>query len=63
MNGSLLNKRATRKFILDQWAKRRKHWPCERVSTEAMDIIEAKLRSMIISMIEGHPSIGKTFRP
>ena len=62
MNG-LLNKKATRKFILGKCASIRPYWPCERVSAEAMEVIDAKLRSMIIGMVEGHPSLGKTFRP
>ena len=62
-NTALLNRRATRKFILAKAARLRPGWQCERVSTESMDIIEAKLKNMIISMVEGHPSLGKTFRP
>lgn len=63
MKNSLLNKKATRKFILAKCASIRPDWPFERVSAESIDVIEAKLRSMIVSMVEGHPSMGKTFRP
>ena len=62
MNG-LLNRKAAKKFILDKAADIRIGWPCSRVSKEGLDVIEAKLRMMIISMVEGHPSVGKTFRP
>ena len=59
----LLNRRAARKFILQKVASMRPYWPCTRVSQESLDVIEAKLRSMIISMVESHPTLGKTFRP
>lgn len=59
----LINRRQTRKFILEKCRSIRRGWQCTRVSEEALMVIDAKLRSMIISMIEGHPSIGRTFRP
>ena len=59
----LLNQKHTRQFILEKAARLRPGWKCERVSAEALEHIEAKLREMIIRMVESHPTIGRTFKP
>jgi len=57
----LINKLETRKFILAKARALRPDWKAERVSVEALDIIEARLRAMIGGMVSDHPTIGKTF--
>jgi hypothetical protein len=63
MSASLLNKAKVRQYILDTTARLRPGWTCTRVSGEAVDRIEAKLRAMIRTQIQGHPTKGQTFRP
>lgn len=59
---SLLNTEHTKQFILYKTQRLRPGWDCTRVSKEAIEQIEAKLRVMIIQMVESHPTVGKTFR-
>jgi len=59
----LLNRAATKKFILDRFKSLRAGPPITRVSKEALDTYEAKLRNMIDGDIMSHPSIGVTFKP
>lgn len=59
---SLLNKAATKTFILEKFKSMRPGMPIERVSTESLEKIEAKLRSWLIEEVRRHPSIGKTFK-
>lgn len=59
----IINKARTKKFILAKCESMRPYWNCTRVSAEALEVIDARVRSMIISMVEGHPTLGQTFRP
>jgi hypothetical protein len=59
----LLNRAATKKFILDRYKALRAGPQMTRVSKETLDTYEAKLRNMIDNDIMSHPSIGKTFKP
>lgn len=59
---SILNQAATKKFILDKFASMRPGMPITRVSQEAIEKLEAKLRAWIIEEVDRHPSIGKTFK-
>jgi len=61
---SLINRAATKKFILAKIAQLRPGMEEQltRVSKEALDIYEARLRSMIEDDIMIHPTRGKTFR-
>lgn len=59
----LLNRAATKKFILSRFKALRSGQPMTRVSKEALDTYEARLRNMIDRDIMSHPSIGKTFKP
>jgi len=59
---SILNRSATKKFIIAKFKSLRGDMPITRVSTEALDILEAKLKTMIIEEVRQHPSIGKTFK-
>lgn len=60
---NLLNQVSTKKFILNRYKALRAGPPMTRVSKEALDTYEAKLRNMIDSDIMSHPSIGVTFKP
>ena len=59
---SLLNRKATRDFIL-QTVRQRRAWKCSRVSKEALDHLEFELRQRIRELVHQHPSAGQTFRP
>jgi hypothetical protein len=59
---NLLNKSATKKFILAKFKSLRPGMPITRISIEALERLEADLRAKIIFEVRRHPSIGKTFR-
>jgi len=59
----LLNRTRVREFILDTTKRVRPGWTCTRVSEQALDQINARLRALVIQMIESHPTLGKTFKP
>lgn len=59
---NLTNRAGLKKFILQRFGEIRA-FSMERVSSEALDTYEAKLRVMIEADIRNHPSIGKTFKP
>jgi hypothetical protein len=58
---SLLNKKATRDYILKKCDKTRLGWDCKRVSKSALDEIEAFMRVKLDEAIHRHPTVGKTF--
>jgi hypothetical protein len=58
---SILNKKATKAFILAKFENLRPGMPITRVSKEALEKLEARLRADIIFEVKRHPSIGKTF--
>ena len=57
----LLNRKATRQFILSM-AEAKRPGMFTRVSASVMADYEARLRVWITDDIERHPSIGTTFR-
>ena len=61
---SLLNRKATKNFILKKIAALRPGMESRitRVSSQALDDFEARLKASIEFEIMRHPSIGKTFR-
>lgn len=59
---SILNRAATKKFILDKFKSLRPGMPITRVSAEAIEKLEAQLRAVIIFEVNRCPSIGKTFK-
>jgi hypothetical protein len=61
-NGSLLNKKAVKHFILAKLESKRPHLGITRVGGDVYDQLDARLRAIIIGEIERHPSIGKTFK-
>lgn len=58
----LLNRSATRDFILAKFKSMRPGMPMDRVSILALDWYEAMLRAIIIEDVKRHPSIGVTFK-
>jgi len=59
---NILNQAATKKFIIDKFRSLRPGMPINRVSKEALEILEAQIRATIIFEVKRHPSIGKTFK-
>ena len=59
----LVNVKHVKEFILEKVESMRPGWKCERVSKEALDMIEAQLRASIIRMVQQHPTKGVTFKP
>ena len=59
---SILNQAATKKFIIAKFKSLRPGMPINRVSKEALEILEAQIRATIIFEVKRHPSIGKTFK-
>lgn len=51
-----------KKFILEKAKSLRKGWNCQRVSQQAIDQIEAKVRALVIESVKRHPTKGKTFK-
>lgn len=58
----LLNQAATKKFILAKFQSLRPGMPITRVSKEALEKLEARLRLWIVEEVGRHPSIGVTFK-
>jgi hypothetical protein len=58
----ILNRKATKDFILKKCQSERLGWPCERVSKQALDEIEAFVLNKINESVLRHPTIGKTFK-
>lgn len=59
---NLLNNSATKKFILAKFQSMRPGMPITRVSKDALEKLEARLRNIIIEEVKKCPSIGKTFK-
>ncbi len=59
---SILNQAATKKFILAKFESMRPGMPITRVSKDALEKLEARLRAWIIEEVQRCPSIGKTFK-
>jgi len=58
---NLLNRKATKKYILEKCITKRPGWECGRVSKQALDEIEFFVMSKIDESIRRHPTLGKTF--
>ena len=59
---SILNKKNTKQYILEQAKIVRQGWDCSRVSASALLHLELKLQRYIRDALKRHPSTGKTFR-
>lgn len=60
---SLLNKSFAKKFILKQFEARRAGPPMTRVSSEYLQNLESRIRTIIQHDVDSHRSVGKTFNP
>ncbi len=60
---NLIIKANVKKHILARLESRRPHLGFKRVSADVYDKLESELRRIIDNWIDGHPSIGKTFKP
>ncbi len=60
--GSILNRKATKDYILKRCESTRTGWDCKRVSKLALDEIEAFIKMKINQSIHRHPTVGKTFK-
>jgi len=58
---SIINRKATKHYILEMCKKNRTGWECSRVSKTALDEIEAYIKNKIRQSVHRHPTIGKTF--
>ncbi len=58
----LINQKETRDFILSKCEEIRPNLGLERVSKDALTLIDIYLQDMILDMIQNHPSKGKTFK-
>jgi hypothetical protein len=58
----LLNKQATRDFILKAWKEQRPGHEITQVSASSLVYFERKLVALIEANIHSHPSLGKTFK-
>jgi|GEM_PF-2510706 len=57
---SILNKAATKAYLLELANERRPGWAPTRVSPAAIDSLERSLRKIASRLIDQHPSVGKT---
>ncbi len=58
----LLNRKATRDFILKKIKVMRPGWDCTSVSSKVINEIDSFLRMKIEAAIHHHPTKGKTFK-
>jgi len=47
--------------ILEKVERLRPGWRCDRVSQKAINLINAKVRNIIIDSVRRHPTRGRTF--
>ena len=57
----LINRKATKSYILEKCKKTRQGWQCQRVSKTAINKIEAYIIMKINQSNNRHPTLGKTF--
>lgn len=61
-NGHLINREQCKQYILARSKEMRPGWDCHRVSKKALDDLNTKIRLLLYSAIQRHPSVGKTFK-
>jgi hypothetical protein len=59
----LLNRRALKRYLLDQAQMMRPALGMKRVSDEAVQSLESRLRNMADDMIRRLPCMGRTIKP
>jgi hypothetical protein len=57
----LINRAECKRYILQAAERVRPGWTCRRVSRQALDVIEARLRHIITDALKRHPARGCTF--
>ena len=62
MNNDLLNRKHCKDYILDVASRMRTEWGCTRVSKEALDDLNFRIRRLIIESVKRHPTVKHTFR-
>ncbi len=62
MNNDLINRKHCKDFILRMTAEMRLEWNCTRVSKEALDDLNARIKILLMKSVKRHPTVGKTFR-
>ena len=61
-NNNLINRKHVKDYILKRAAQTRLGWPCNRVSKQALEDINIRLRILIDRAVHSHPTIGQTFK-
>lgn len=61
MAGMLINRKATKAFILAKCESMRPWSKFNRVKGDVFEKLDARLRAMIVEEVRSHPSVGKTF--
>ena len=61
MSRRLINGTRVKNYIKQRFATTRSHIGINRISKQALDDIDAKLRLMINRAVHSYPSVGKTF--
>lgn len=59
---TIINRAATKRFILKQVEAVRPGWECTRVSADVLDQIEGFVRMKIRESLRRQPCIGKTYK-
>lgn len=62
-HSKIINRQGIKAYILDYFDRNRPWCKITRVSKDALDLYEERLRLMIVKDIESYPSAGKTFKP
>ena len=57
----LLNKKATKAYILKRVKTHRPGWDCTRVSPKVLLLLDARIKNWLDRGVHQHPSRGKTF--
>jgi len=60
---SLLNRERLKRYLLDRAQVLRPALRMKRVSEEAVQSLESRLRNMADDMIRRHPCMGRTIKP
>jgi hypothetical protein len=59
---NLITRATVKKYLLDRAKALRPHHPFTRVSAEALDTIEARVRNICDEAIRSHPAVGQTIK-
>ena len=59
---SLIAKSLVKKYLLDRAKTLRPYHPFTRVSAEALNTLESRLRNICDQAISNHPAVGQTLK-